>query len=1051
MAPARARNVFTIAPGAPFLPTLAQALLDGAIVAGFPDPADPAALADATIYVPTRRAARALAGELARRAPTPALILPRIVPLGGLEDVENELLFDPASGGADWTRDWREDLPEAVGELDRRMALTELILKWGHALRALRSVDADGRINMVDDEPMLVTTAPAQAFHLAGDLAALIDEMIIEDVDWGRLRTLAPDDYDRYWGITLNFLAIAIEAWPKHLREQGLIDRVSRQAMLIERRIMQMRDSAGADDGRVEIVAGSTGTNAATARLIAAIAASPRGAVVLPGLDLELDEAGWRAIAGEDEGKEPAAGHAQAALRRLLPIIGVARDGVRELGAPTPALAARSRFVSEAMRPAETTDLWRRYHAERRVSDIDAALAGVSAIEAADEREEALALAIVLREALEDPDATAALITPDRNLARRVRAELARWDIEIDDSGGEPLANAPHGVLARLALDCAEPTCAVAPLLALLRHPLTRLGLAPHDLARRVDAAEVGLLRGLRPDLSHPAEAVAIARARSADAHAHRAVKSLRDEDWAAILDLLERLAAALQPLRALGDRAPVKDWTKAHLACVEALVAGPDDAPAVVTEDAGAFALLMDDLARARPISFDFSAKDYAVFFSAAAREAVVRGPRANHPRIKSLGLLEARLIDVDVALLAGLDEAVWPPAARTDAFLNRPMRAELGLSPPERRIGQTAHDFMQALGAERVVISRALKRAGSPTTPSRFLQRLETLAGDAWSACRARGARYVSLARALDTPKESVVIPRPMPKPDRDLRPRSLSVTRIETLRRDPYAIYAERVLKLSPLDGLDLEEGARESGTRMHDMLARFQQAHPSGPLPPDAAQELARIAREIYAQDLRDAAFRAFHWPRVEAVCAAFLEWEATRRATLDEIVTEEKGRLTIPLADRSEFTLTAIADRIERLKDGSYVVIDFKTGNVPSAAMVNCGLSPQLTLESKMLAMGAFGGVAAGAPISSALYVKLGGKDGVSAREATKDGAPIDQAMEEHFAGLLDLLNQFRLPETPYTPRPYPQFVTVWGDYDHLSRYREWSAGGGEGA
>ncbi|MDB5568925.1 MAG: Double-strand break repair protein AddB, partial [Hyphomicrobiales bacterium] len=305
----RERNVCTIAPGAPFLPTFARALLDGRIVAGFPAKDDPAALADATIYVPTRRAARALAAELANASDAKAVALPRIVPLGVMEGVENDLIFDAASPAEAWL----DDVPDGVSPLERRLVLTDMILQWGTALRnAICSVDRDGRVKVDDDEPMLVTTAPAQAFHLAGDLAALIDEMIVEDIDWRRLDKLAPDDLDQYWRITLNFLAIAMEAWPAHLEEAGLLDRARRQAILVERRIAQMK--AGAD--RVEIVAGSTGTNAATARLIGAIAASPRGAVVLPGLDKELDEAAWRAVAGDEPGAEAAATHAQAALRR---------------------------------------------------------------------------------------------------------------------------------------------------------------------------------------------------------------------------------------------------------------------------------------------------------------------------------------------------------------------------------------------------------------------------------------------------------------------------------------------------------------------------------------------------------------------------------------------------------------------------------------------------------------------------------------------------------------------------------------------------------------
>lgn len=1042
----RARNVCTIASGAPFLRTLAQRLVAGDIVKGFPASDDPAALADATIYVPTRRAARALSDELSRASGRSAIVLPAIVPLGTMEGIENDLLF----AGPSLEDSFRENVPEAIGDLDRRLTLMQLVLKWAESLKgAICFVDAQGRMQ-TSDEPLLVTSAPAQAFHLAGDLANLIDEMIVEDVDWSLLKGLAPEGLDEYWRITLNFLTIASEHWPLYLRAIDRVDRARRQAELVARRIAQLAERPAG----VEIVAGSTGTNAATARLIAAIAASPNGAIILPGLDLHMDEPTWRAIGALETDLDPAHGHPQAALRRLLGIIGIDRQDVRELGEPSPELAARIAFAAEALAPAETTQSWPAFRRALGHEGIAKALGGMSLVEAADEREEALAIAVALRETLEHPGRTAALVTPDRNLARRVRAELARWDIEIDDSGGDPLSNTPHGILARLALSCVEPGCGASSILALLRHPLARLGLNAHQMGARASYAEIGVLRGLRPDLSDIALAIACARERAETTHAHPALKNLRNEDWDDVGDLLQRLQDAFTPLRALEGRALLGEWVQAHRQTMQALRAQPEDAPAYYADDADAFYVLMDDLIAANSGAILFSLDDYAAFFDAAAGEAAVRGPRANHPRIKSLGLLEARLMDADVIVLGGLDEAIWPPSARTDAFLNRPMRAQLGLSSPERRIGQTAHDFMQALGADRVIVTRALKRGGAPTTPSRFLLRLQALAGEAWPQCQARGAHYLALSRMLDAPgKHAGPIGRPAPVPDLNLRPRSLSVTAIETLRRDPYAIYARSILRLSPLEALDLEEGAREAGTQMHDMLGRFQKAHPDGALPSNALTELLEIARQIYANDLRDPEFQAFQWPRIQAICEAYLAWDDGRRANLREIMTEEKGVMLITLGDGSEFRLSGVADRIEKLADGAFAVIDFKTGAPPSAKMVDCGLSPQLTLEAKMISAGAFPGIDAGAQVSSALYVKLGGKQGLDKpREATSKNEPLAQAQEKHYQGLLELLNQFRNPETPYLSRPFPQFESKATEYDHLSRYREWSAGDdGEGA
>ena len=390
------------------------------------------------------------------------------------------------------------DLPEAASEIDRRMTLTRLVLAWAHQIRqAIVSIDANGEAATDPDEALLVTTAPGQAWHLAGDLGGLIDEMIIEGIDWTALEKIVPDAFDQYWRITLEFLKIAVAQWPAHLAERNLIDGTERRARLIEAEVARL--AVARANGPV-IAIGSTGTNRATARLLAAIARSPDGAVVLPGLDRELDEAAWHLIAGEKfDGHDSGAGHPQAALRRLLRVLQIARDDIVDLASPSQPIAARMQFLHEALRPADSTDHWHDYVAKLDMAGLGHALDGVTLIEADDERDEALALAVSLREVLERPGATAALVTPDRQLARRVRAELARWDIEVDDSGGEPLGTTAHGTLARLVLDCAAGV-ATPVANAVAARPSADASLA----AARRCRTSVAALRNRRP-ARHPA------------------------------------------------------------------------------------------------------------------------------------------------------------------------------------------------------------------------------------------------------------------------------------------------------------------------------------------------------------------------------------------------------------------------------------------------------------------------------------------------------------------------------------------------------------------
>jgi ATP-dependent helicase/nuclease subunit B len=398
---------------------------------------------------------------------------------------------------------------------------------------------------------------------------------------------------------------------------------------------------------------------------------------------------------------------------------------------------------------------------------------------------------------------------------------------------------------------------------------------------------------------------------------------------------------------------------------------------------------------------------------------------------------------------VLAGLDELTWPPRFEPDAFLNRAMRARLKLSSPDRRIGQTAHDFAQAFCAPELVVTRAKKRGGSPTTPSRFLLRMEALAGAAiFGVLRERGQVWLDLARHIDEAPAVAPLKRPAPRPPLRLRPQKLSVTRIEMLRRDPYAVYAEFILKLLPLPPLDAEQGPREIGDAMHKALEEFCLAHPSGPLPPDARETLIASAKEKLVAFVEDAEFQAFRWPRLVQGLDSYLSFEAQRRPFIETIFAEKGGRLVIPLDDGSSFDLTAKADRIEFLSDGSAVVVDYKTGRPPSAKEVRAGWSPQLTLEAAMLSCGAFRDVPV-REVATAIYLPLGG-GGQKPRDLDDPKMePFGDLVSEHFDQLCGLLNHFRDPAKGFPARPFPQFSARYNDYDHLARTREWSASGGD--
>jgi ATP-dependent helicase/nuclease subunit B len=1016
-------RVFTIPPSAPFLPTLIEALASGKL--GVAAVGDPLALARVTLFLPTRRACRLARDAFLDVWPGDAAILPRIVPIGDID--EDEIAFAEAASGELATEVLA--LREALGPLERRLLLTQLVGKFA-ATAALRGGAAG---------VPLVAQTPAAACALADDLARLIDDMTMRGVSWDRLDDLVPEEFDDYWRLTLEFLRIAREQWPKILDDRDCIEAAERRDKLIKAEAARLARNKDAP----VIAAGSTGSIPSTAELIATIAHLPHGAVVLPGLDTQLDADSWRLIAG-DEAKSiaPAPGHPQFALHALLSRIGIGRDAVEDLARPR----GRERLVSEALRPAAATDRWRETAADADfAAHAQAALETVTAIEAANAEEESLAIAVVLREAVA-AGKTAALVTPDRALGRRVLAALGRWAIAAEDSGGDALADTPAGIFARLAAEAALGGLAPVTLLALVKHPLCRLGMLNRDKA--IATLERAVLRGPRPragsdGLMRALKAFDPEQLHPSDPRAH-----LRSHELEAALQLVEMLGAALAPLENIAQPQALSEFAAQHHAVIAALSRDAGGTAAFSGPDGTKLAAALDELATS-PAAAGLSVepRDYAELFAAALAGRVVRRPARPGLRVRILGPLEARLTEADRVVLGGLVEASWPPDSRSDAWLSRPMRLALGLDLPERRIGLSAHDFAQLLGAREVFLTRAAKIAGAPTNPSRFVQRLAAVAGERWQSVVGRGEVYLHWARALDRPEKIAPAPQPAPKPPRAARPKGLSVTDIEHWLRDPYTIYAKHILRLRPVDPVDADPGAAERGTFVHTAIAAFTGEF-AKELPADPVRELTAFGHKYFAalEDFPEA--RAFWWPRFERIAHWFARWERERRAGIAAIAAEIKGAIQIPLAEGA-FELRGIADRIERDEAGRYIILDYKTGSARTEPQVRTGLAPQLTLEAAILRNGGFEDIPAKASVAEIVYVTLKGGEppGDEKSIAFKEGTP-DSHADRALARLTGLARRFYDDEAPYRSLVHPMWTNHYGEYDHLARVREWAASGG---
>lgn len=976
------KGVFTIATERRFADELARVVL--AEYGG-----DALALADVLILLPTRRSVRALREAFLRAADGKPTILPRMAPLGDVDDGEWEI----ASGDA-------LTLPPAIDPTEREALLAQLVAAF------------------TDDQGHPIAQSAAQALKLARELGRLLDELAIEGVSFSQLEGLVEGNFASHWQRTLKFLAIVGEAWPQLLAERGQID-------AIERRTLAIRNQAARWRARPPqtpvIAAGSTGSQPTTRDLLAAIADLPKGSVVLPGLDLDMDEASWEAL-------DPS--HPQYGLRELLGALGRRRADVEEWPGATSGLP-RHFLITELMRPAETSEFWNKPE--------PASLEHVTRADCATPHQEALVVALALRSVLDTPARTAALVTPDRELARRVTAELKRWQIDIDDSAGTPLADTPSAALLHALIAAVDAGFAPVELLALLKHPLCTLGFDRAfvlDATRRLDRK---CLRGLKPTPGLDSIRTRVEQAKFGDPADRIAVRTL--------VDRTEEVTSALVALMQ-GDASPD--------ALLDATVAAAEKIASVETLWSGdAGAALADMLGRLRTAWANrpaIASGEWPGLFAAMLEPETIRPAFGRHPRLSIWGPLEARLQRADLLVLGGLNEGTWPPSVETGPWINRPMRAELGLQQPERRIGLSAHDFVAALGAERVLLTRAEREGGAPTVPSRWLARLDALfgyepGGSAPLPEYIQRGRYsfVAWAEAIDRPDDYAPRPRPEPRPPLEARPTRLSVSSIEQWRRDPYGLYARRILDLKSLEPLEAELGAADRGNALHDALDEFLRAHPSGVLPPDAVREFEALGEKHLAELLTAPAERAFWWPRFRRLARWFVAEENARRAAGTKLLaSESNAAMTVGPAARP-LRIEARADRVDELERGVWEVIDYKTGRVPTKDELEALFAPQLLLEAAMAERGGFETIDGKAKTVRLSYWQANGLDNGGKVTEIEDS---DTLVTEMMALVEKMADHFARPGTAYPALPWPAYGPHFNDYAHLERVAEWSTAGG---
>lgn len=970
MAEGGAPAVFTIPPHRAF----ADALAAGVIArAG----GDTLALARGVILLPTNRSIRAITDAFVRRAEG-GLLLPRLVAIGD-PDLDERLgaLFDPMEG---------DPVPPAIAPIERRMILARLI------------GDADPRIDA------------AEAIRLAGELGRTLDQMIVEQVPPSQLRDIVPEALSDHWIASLDRLAVVLDRWPEILAQRGRIDLAERRNHLLSRVAAAWRS---APPSGFVIVAGIVDTAPAVTRMLRTISRMPNGAVILPGLDTDMPEPEWESLGPHEPDPETGMrrrsieGHPQYQLKRMLDRIGVARGEVQRWrwGGGRDARAVRTRAIGNAMAPAAFTGKW------RALPPVERRLSGVRAITLAGPAEEAQAIAIAMREAIETAGRTAALVTPDRGLARRVAAHLARWGIKVDDSAGVPVALTPPGTLLIGIAETLAERFAPVPLLALLKHPLVRSGegrTAWLEGVRLLDRA----LRGPRP-----APGLAGIERHLADGVARDApIRTAAAAWWGEAAALLAPLddAVALRPAalfallretagRLAGDAAWAGPAGRAAAQLLTEIEAAADEGPALIAPDALPHMLrnLLETVA--------------------------VRPPAGGHPRLFIWGLIEARLQHADLMILGGLNEGVWPAAPSPDPWLAPRIRADLGLLGTEARIGIAAHDFAMALGARDVLVTRARRDERAPAVASRLWLRMEAMTGGL-----ARAPLIERWARSIDAVSMVTPARRPAPSPPLDDRPRKIAVTKLDRLKADPFAFYADAMLRLSRWDMPDADPTPAWRGTALHRVLEQWQKEDDCDPakLRPRVQQLLDAVAAHPV--------LRTMWAPRL----LAGIDWAA-------EQVVQDRVTGRVPVAaeiygsaDIDGIMLYGTADRIDRDSSGALTIVDYKTGMPPSPSAVAAGYAMQLGLLGLIVERGGFKDVA-GSPQGFEYW----------SFAKRRDGGFGDRKMpvkEEDMAGFAaraaatfaDAAARWLDGEEPFTAKLHPEYAP-YADYDQLMRFDEW--------
>ncbi len=953
-------NVFNIRNSCPFWDTLADIYLrkyrDNLL-----------ALANVLFLLPNRRACQMLTAAFVRKQGLQPTILPQMTPISELDD--DEVFFN----GFSHTKIFDEET-HPISKEERLFLFTRLIM------------------SKPEDFGLKRLNLP-QAYALANDLAVLIDTACNQGLSFDRLQDLVPDKYATHWQETLKLLKIITEYWPQILLERNAVD-----SCALKNKILYLQADIWQANLTVQDVAaaGITANFPAIVSLLKSILKLPNGSIYFAGIDRYADDDYWNAI---DET------HPLYENKILLEALNLSPAEVQDVSEPVYPL--REQFISELMRPASVSYMWRSLSQKM---DATEAVDGISFINCDSQRDEALAIALKMRSVLEIPEKTAALITYDRNLARRVAAELARFDIKIDDSAGMPLSLSQVGIFFRLIAEAAEDIESETKFVTLLKHPFMLCGRDAASFRKTVYIYETALRT--------------------------QSVSALPENISTLISHIKTQLNTFQQFL--MSSAYQFENILEEHIHLAEDFATSNEESgnKLLWKGDAGRTAAnfatkILTNASALGPIN----GRDYLPLLAEMMSSESIRSNYGTHPRLNILGPIEARLCHFDFVILGEFNEGIWPKAEDADMWMSRPMKKDFGFELPEKNIGILASDLCCFLAVPNVILTRAERVEGTPMKKSRWLLRLETI-------LKASGLNIAFLAdngiyrfiHSLDTPAALVPIKAPAPCPPVSARPRKLSASGIDLLVQDPYSVYAKYILKLYPFDDLDKEPDQKDYGILVHEIIEDFNTLYPQV-LPENALEKFIALGKKHFAKAKLSKDLESFWWPKFTNTAAWIIDQETNYRPEVAKVHNEISGEIVYQLPG-GEFKFTAKADRIDELKNGNFNILDYKTGKIPSKKQVMSGHALQLPLEGLIATKGKFTGLA-NATVQNMIYWQLG----AAALAFSPDETDILEKSETY---LIKLMTTFDFETTPYHSRPIPKFVPKNKDYEHLARIKEWS-------